>query len=241
MMVHPEVVALVRVAETLSFVRLRPVHAVVGNRAVVEEEVEVIAVVDEDLDLGTHPDSVVPRCIKFGSEFDIRDSRLDVIRTRPAVSSRLEQLLLGDPETGKGGQLSGEGVLNLVNACPNLVVVWLDSTTQLTDAALQGICQACPKLESLRITGHDKSSGSIRGSSMKFLAEHPEVAPKLKQLILYDQSYYNTEFQKALKKLSTTRKRLAITTGETCSSSWRDTSSTSVTLNGKLIYDQGGW
>lgn len=128
--------------------------------------------------------------------------------------------------------MTDTGILDLVKPCPNLVVISLDATTALTDAALQGICQACPKLESLRITGHDKCHGGIRGPSLKFLAEHPEVAPNLQELMLYDQS--EGRFEKAMRKLSTTRKSLAIMTGDTGEKEW-DVGVTFTTVNGKIV------
>lgn len=67
------------------------------------------------------------------------------------------------------------------------------------------------------------------------------MAPKLKHLVLLDQFYYDDPFKKAMKKLSTAMKKLAIATGNTDSSSWHDRSSSSVMMNGKEVDYHGRW
>ena len=124
------------------------------------------------------------------------------------------------------------GILDLVGACPNLLVLSLDATTSLTDTALRGICESCPNLQSLRITGHDRHHGGIQGSSLKFLADHPEVAPGLRELVLYDQS--ESKIEKPMTALSKKRKTLAIKTGDTGNREW-DTGATFTMMNGKFV------
>lgn len=168
--------------------------------------------------------------ICFGRDFSVRDEHLDIIRSRPGVASYLRELSLGNSDTGCGGAISDEGIVNLAKACPNLVKVSLDAATNLTDAALQGICEACPRLKILYIMGHDKRDGEIHGSSLKFLADHPEVAPELKELDLHDQPHY--KFSKIAEELTLKRQGLEIRTGKTATSDWgRDEQN--VTVNGK--------
>ena len=170
------------------------------------------------------------RIIHFGREFSITDVHLDAIRQRTALAMNLQELSLGHSDTGCGGAVTDEGIINLAKACPNLTVVCLDAVTNLTDAVLQGICQSCPSLTNLSIMGHDKRDGEIKGSSLKFLADHPEVAPNLKELVLYDQPHYT--FSKIMKELTTKRKGLVIKTGKTATSDWgRDEAY--VTVNGE--------
>lgn len=148
--------------------------------------------------------------VHFSGSFDVQDSHLDAIRSRPALAARLKALVLGDSDNGYGTYISDQTIMALANACPNLVYINLESVNRLTDDALIAICQACPLLESLRITGHDKSRGSIEGEGLKFLTENPTVAPNLKDLNLMDQRVN----EKVLKLLSKTRKTLAIASGE---------------------------
>lgn len=153
--------------------------------------------------------------IHFSPSFEIQNAHLDAIRSRPALAASLQSLSLGDSDTGNGFYLSDQAVINFANACTNLVICQLDATTKLTDAALIAICQSCTSLETLQITGNDKSRGSLRGEGFTFLAENPTIAPNLKQLVLLDQNTDEKKCKQALKQLSVKRESLAIHTGET--------------------------
>ena len=120
--------------------------------------------------------------IRFGPTLHVEDSHLNAIKTRPAFAGMLVELMMGegDAETGREGFISESEIPDLVGTCPNLLVLSLDATTSLTDTALQGICKSCPNPQHFCITGHDRRHGGIQGCSLKFLADHPEGAPRLR-------------------------------------------------------------
>jgi hypothetical protein len=148
--------------------------------------------------------------VSFGSDFDVRDTHLAAICCRPDLASSLVSLSLGDSDSGNGAWLTDHGVIVLVRACPNLRELTLNAATKLTDEAFLAICEACPSIESLCITGNDKVQGRLTGASLKKLIDYPDLAPKLKRLVLWDQNY-----MKEVKVLSRARPELAIKTGET--------------------------
>ncbi|KAF5387790.1 hypothetical protein D9615_000048 [Tricholomella constricta] len=153
--------------------------------------------------------------IHFGVYFPVKDEHLHSIASRPALAASLKEVSLGDSDTGNGFHITDAAVIALVSACPRLRVLRLDAVTKVTDAALIACCQTCPALELLRITGNDKVKGSIKGTALVQLKDSPNFAPNLKELALYDQSSYDSKFEKALKALSRERKTLAIKTGNT--------------------------
>ncbi|KAJ7778709.1 hypothetical protein DFH07DRAFT_538274 [Mycena maculata] len=88
----------------------------------------------------------------------------------------------------------------------------LDAFTSLSDATLLAIFEACPRIEMVQLTGHDKSEGKVTGTALKQLARMPSWAPNLKALYLLDQTYKLTA---SVKALSAARPSLWIFTGET--------------------------
>ena len=121
-------------------------------------------------------------------------------------------LSLGDEDTGNGTNLTDAGVLRLVSVTPNLRVLWLSSCLSLTDATLVNVLTHCPRLEALRITGHDKGFGRITHKGLKTLRERKDIGSTLKQLVLLSQSMHNS-WEKEAKALSKAKKGLAVTTG----------------------------
>ena len=148
--------------------------------------------------------------VSFGPDFDVNDSHLAAICCRPDLASSLISLSLGDSDSGNGAGLTDHGVIVLVRACPNLRELTLSAATRLTDEAFLAICEACPSIESLCITGNDKVKGTLTSASLKKLIDCPDLAPKLKRLVLWDQNY-----MEGVKVLSSARPELAIETGET--------------------------
>jgi hypothetical protein len=146
----------------------------------------------------------------FGPDFNVHDTHLAAICCRPDLASSLLSLSLGDSDSGNGAGLTDHGVIVLVQACPNLRELTLSAATKLTDEAFLAICKACPSIESLCITGNDKVKGRLTSASLKKLMDSPDLVPKLKRLVLWDQNYMED-----VKVLSSARLELAIETGET--------------------------
>lgn len=180
--------------------------------------------------------------IHFGPNFPVKDQHLAAIYSRPALAASLKSLSLGDSDTGNGYYITEAAVIALVNACPNLRVLMLDAVTSLGDAALLACVQACPHLERLQITGNDKVKGKVNGTSLEQLKASPNLAPSLKELVLYDQPVLG-RLDKAIKALSSERKTLAITTGDTLGDGIADNmiaamtggETTSTWLGGKIV------
>ncbi|KAF8076002.1 hypothetical protein FPV67DRAFT_1470004 [Lyophyllum atratum] len=140
--------------------------------------------------------------IHFGANFPVKDEHLACISSRPALATSLKFLSLGDSDTGNGYHVSDAAVIALASACPNLRVLMLDAVTSVSDAALLACVQACHYLERLRITGNDKVKGKVKGASLEQLKASPDLAPNLKELVLYDQDQYSKKFEKAIKALT---------------------------------------
>ncbi|KAG6918237.1 hypothetical protein DXG01_015830 [Tephrocybe rancida] len=153
--------------------------------------------------------------IRFGGDFSVKDEHLLAIAVRPALGASLKSLSLGDADTGTGGSITNAGVVSLVTACPHLRVLTLDAAIKINDATLLKCCEACPSLERLRITGHDRVTGAVTGTSLKKLKTSQELAPQLKELVLYDQS------ENGVEALSKARRTLAIKVGRTMGDSMR--------------------
>ncbi|KAF7359160.1 hypothetical protein MSAN_01257600 [Mycena sanguinolenta] len=161
-----------------------------------------------DWDLLDNP-SVVN--VQFGVNFGIEDSHIAGFIARPVVCRRLLRFAAGDPNTGNGGGVRNEAAfIQFVRLCPNIRVFRLDAFTSLSDTTLLAIFEACPHIEMVQLTGHDKVHGSVSGTALKTLARAPHLAPNLKALYLYDQS----DSHQSLKALSKARPRLWIHTGE---------------------------
>lgn len=121
---------------------------------------------------------------------------------------------LGDEDSGNGTMLTDVGILKLVSATPNLRVLQLSSCLNLTDATLVNVLTHCPRLESLRISAHDKGYGKITHKGLKSLRERPEIGSALKQLVLLSQSISDTTGEKEAKALTKAKKGLAVTIGD---------------------------
>ncbi|KAI0311836.1 hypothetical protein OF83DRAFT_1087430 [Amylostereum chailletii] len=169
-----------------------------------------------DPDLAAKLDRAGVKSLRFGPDFDVRNDHLLAIAQRPLLAAGLEVLSLGDSDTGCGGQLSDDGVQTLLKATPNLRSLSLDACTQLTPSTLFCALESCPRLEHLRITGHDKGSGRINAKAMKDLKAKPEVGTSLRELVLYDQHLGDDNAVIALTKA---RKKLTVRTGETMGNS----------------------
>ncbi|KAF7353773.1 hypothetical protein MVEN_01062700 [Mycena venus] len=167
-----------------------------------------------DWDLLDNP-SVVN--VHFGANFSIEDTHIAGFSARPAICGRLERFTAGDTDTGCGGGVCNEAAfVQFVRLCSAMRVFRLEAFTSLSDATLLAIFEACPRIEMVQLTGHDKVHGSVSGKALKTLARTPSWAPNLKALYLYDQSH---TLDSAVKALSKARPTLWIYTGETLGNS----------------------
>lgn len=126
----------------------------------------------------------------------------------------LEWLELGDSGTGHGGHLTNEAVQEFLFEAPKLRVLKLDACNALSDITLIRALEYCPSLELVRVTGHDKSPGNIRGPALHALKTRLNLGINLKELVLVDQSVNDEEVE----ELTFVRKGLAVLTGDTVGS-----------------------
>ena len=136
-----------------------------------------------------------------------------IISFPPALLHGILNLRLGDAETGNGAGVSDVSIIRLVKLCPNLTHVKLDGATNLTDATLLAIFVHCPRLRYVQLSGNDKVTGQLNGTALDTLRENPDMGKNLAKLRLTDQDDLRTDFEKALRTLSVTRKKLAIEVG----------------------------
>ncbi|KAJ6620379.1 hypothetical protein B0H10DRAFT_2022652 [Mycena sp. CBHHK59/15] len=148
--------------------------------------------------------------VQFGANFDITDAHIQGLAARPALCRRLERFSAGDSDTGHGHAVQNEAAfIRFVELCSSLCVLRLEAFTRLTDATLLAVFAACPRIESVHLSGNDKVRGGVVGTALKTLAQTPYLAPALKSLALYDQSVGS------VRALSAARPALWIFTGET--------------------------
>ncbi|KAJ6500689.1 hypothetical protein C8R45DRAFT_978632 [Mycena sanguinolenta] len=154
--------------------------------------------------------------VQFGVDFGIEDSHIAGFIARPAVCGRLLRFAAGDPGTGNGGGVCNEGAfIQFVRLCSNIRVFRIEAFTSLSDATLLAIFEACPHIEMVQLSGHDKRHGGVNGTALTALARAPHLAPNLKALYLYDQS----DSFESVQALSKARPTLWIVSGETLGNS----------------------
>ena len=134
---------------------------------------------------------------------------LQEIAARPVLMENLQSFHVGDSETGNGGHLTEGAVQAFLCQAQKLRMLTLDACNALTDATLIKALESCPRLESVRVTGHDKSNGRVRGAVLTALRKRKTLARNLKELVLIDQDIKDKD------ALSTTkvRRELAIVLG----------------------------
>ncbi|KAL2444119.1 hypothetical protein ABEF95_015065 [Exophiala dermatitidis] len=138
-----------------------------------------------------------------------------IVATGSSFCHSLEHFEAGDAETGQGARMRDAGVVRFAKACPNLIHVSLDGATHLGDESLLGLFENCPKLRYVHFSGNDKVAGNLKGVALDALREKHDMAKQLIKLRLTDQTLYEKKFDKAVKDLSTKRKKLAIEIGNT--------------------------
>ncbi|KAJ7491111.1 hypothetical protein FB451DRAFT_1222078 [Mycena latifolia] len=155
--------------------------------------------------------------VHFGANFSIEDSHIAGFSARPDLCRRLQRFAAGDTDTGNGGAVRNEAAfIQFVQFCSSMRVFRLEAFTSLSDATLSAIFEACPRIEMIQLTGHDKSHGKVTGTALKKLAKTPSWAPNLQALYLLDQTH---KLDASVKVLSAARPRLWIFTGETLGNS----------------------
>ncbi|KAL0569291.1 hypothetical protein V5O48_012678 [Marasmius crinis-equi] len=151
--------------------------------------------------------------IRFGANFEIKDSHLEMMSAIPGLMNTLEVLSLGDSDTGNGYFLTDAGVQSFLSRAPNLISLTLDACTQLTDATLIHALESCPLLRLVQITGNDKREGQITDAVFKTLREKENLGANLKVLAFYDQAIYSSSEES--KMFTKARKEVTIRMGET--------------------------
>lgn len=155
--------------------------------------------------------------VHFGANFSIEDSHVAGFIARPDICGRLQRFAAGDSDTGNGGAVRNEAAfIQFVRLCSSMRVFRLEASTSLSDATLSAIFEACPQIEMVQLTGHDKCKGKVTGKALKMLAKSPSWAPHLRALHLHDQDH---KLDASVKVLSAARPRLWIFTGETLGNS----------------------
>ncbi|KAJ7144926.1 hypothetical protein C8R43DRAFT_559887 [Mycena crocata] len=164
----------------------------------------------------------------FGVNFSIEDTHIAGFAARPDICRRLQRFTAGDSDTGVGGGVRNEAAfIQFVRLCASMRVFRLEAFNSLTDATLVAIFEACPRIEMVQLTGHDKSPGHVIGTALMQLARMPSWAPNLKALLLLDQHGLDA----SVKALSKARPTLWIHTGE----SGDDDASAYKWLGGKIV------
>lgn len=148
-----------------------------------------------------------------------------IVAAGPAYCHSLHHFECGDTDSGNGACLTDVSIIQLAEACPNLIHVSLEAATSLTDSSLLALVTKCPHLQYLQISGNDKIYGGVKGSALEAIGEDASLGTKLQKLRLTDQRTYGKEFSKGLKDLSAKRKKLAIEVGDTserggCVNTW---------------------
>ncbi|KAF4448627.1 hypothetical protein FALBO_16775 [Fusarium albosuccineum] len=156
------------------------------------------------------------RKVTLGAEFVLTDDHIDDILTLgPVVRKKLTHFIFEyrdvsyDAKNG-AGDLTNEAVVRLSNACPSLKVIQLQDAYKLNDDGVIALLKNCPNLVSLEVS--PGSSGGVKVSERLFneLRENPEWAPKLKKLIVRNNSEDKT-YMKAMRAMTRERQTLTVT------------------------------
>ena len=139
-----------------------------------------------------------------------------LVAAGPNYCRNLRHFQCGDTDSGNGAALTDASIIRLAAACPSLIHVSLEASTNLTDASLLALVTKCPDLQYVQISGNDKVAGSMKGSALEAMTEDRSLGKKLQKLRLTDQGQYDKKFSKIVKSLSAKRKKLAIEVGEVC-------------------------
>ncbi|KAJ7611671.1 hypothetical protein FB45DRAFT_1118874 [Roridomyces roridus] len=169
----------------------------------------------EHFDLSLLVDNPSAVNIQFGVNFSIQDqaSILPHFACTPTPAAESNAFPQAIQAPGNGGGVQDEARFTaFVRMCSSIRVFRLEAFTSLSDQTLLAIFEACPQIELIQLTGHDKSHGKVKGSALKKLARTPAWAPNLKALYLLDQGH---GMNAAVKELSAARPKLWIHTGET--------------------------
>ncbi|PNW86382.1 hypothetical protein CHLRE_02g084200v5 [Chlamydomonas reinhardtii] len=146
--------------------------------------------------------------VTFGRDFGIRDGHLEQLAL--AAGPQLTELRLGSSDTGDGVYLTDAAVDIIVRRCKNLDVLQLASCTGISNKAFAAICSGLPKLRELHVTGHDKSTGALKGKALDPLIQG--ALPNLRRLYITDQGVGYDAVQRLIKKRG---KTLQVQSGET--------------------------
>ncbi|KAG2495298.1 hypothetical protein HYH03_006570 [Edaphochlamys debaryana] len=153
--------------------------------------------------------------VTFGRDFNIRDKHLDQLSR--ATGRQLTELRLGSSDTGDGVWVTESVVSLIVRRCPNLRVLQLESCTQLGNASFNAIIEGLPLLEELHITGHDRTSGRLKGKKLLDPLIKDNKLPELYNLVLTDQGLDYASTQRLIKARG---KKLRVQAGSTDSDSF---------------------
>ncbi|KIK53790.1 hypothetical protein GYMLUDRAFT_77393 [Collybiopsis luxurians FD-317 M1] len=118
--------------------------------------------------------------------------------SRPALRAQLNTFLAGDAETGCGGRMTERKFIEFIRMCPEMRLICLDAALHFGKDVLLAIVESCPKLEALRISGHDKSDSKALGALATACEANPQLGRNLRDLFLIDQPTYSSE--KPIKK-----------------------------------------
>lgn len=112
--------------------------------------------------------------VHFGPHFAVRDEH--VLQLIEALGPQLQSLRLGSSDTGNGTWLTDRAVLAVVARCgPTLLELVLESCTSVTDKAFLAAVEGLPNLQTLGVTGHDRSIGEC--ASMRAGGRRAAAAP----------------------------------------------------------------
>ncbi|KAG2446733.1 hypothetical protein HYH02_008294 [Chlamydomonas schloesseri] len=134
--------------------------------------------------------------VTFGPDFGVMDCH--IARLAQAAGLQLTELRLGSSDTGDGVHLTEAAVDTIVRRCKGLEVLQLASCTSISNKAFAAICSGLPKLKELHFTGHDRSTGALKGKALQPLMEG--ALPALRRLYITDQGVGYDAVQKLIKK-----------------------------------------
>ncbi|KAJ4328403.1 hypothetical protein N0V84_001086 [Fusarium piperis] len=150
------------------------------------------------------------RNIRFGYEFVLTDRHVDdILALGPGVCGGLWQFIFEYKDVSysamNNNALTTDAVVRLAKACPKLRRIELQEACDVGEDALLALFENCPALTHLELTA---TGQKLNGTSLDALRQNPELAPKLKKLIL-GKLDDNKEFMKAMRALG--KERLAMT------------------------------
>ncbi|RFN46295.1 hypothetical protein FIE12Z_9449 [Fusarium flagelliforme] len=155
------------------------------------------------------------RTIHFGHHFVLTDEHIEdiAVLARP-VREKITQLSFRYSDVSYDAKndaraVTNQGALRLTKILPNLKVLKLQGTAEITDEGIAAFLKNLSSLQMLEVTGTIGMSNKPSGRVFDEFRQHPEWAPDLRSLAVKDNES-DKVFMKSMREMSKLRPSLIV-------------------------------